>query len=29
LPLIISIAWMLVATIILRPRKFFLKDAAN
>ena len=27
LPLIISIAWMLVATIILRPRKFFLKDA--
>ena len=26
LPLIISIAWMLVATIILRPRKFFLKD---
>jgi MFS family permease len=29
LPLIISIAWMLVATIILRPRKFFLKDATN
>jgi MFS family permease len=29
LPLIISIAWMLVATIILRPRKFFLKDTAN
>jgi MFS family permease len=29
LPLIISIAWMLVATIILRPRKFFLKDAPN
>lgn len=29
LPLIISIAWMLVATIVLRPRKFFLKDAPN
>ncbi len=29
LPLIISIAWMLVATIILLPRKFFLKDATN
>ena len=29
LPLIISIAWMLVATIILRPRKFFRKDATN
>jgi MFS family permease len=29
LPLIISIAWMLVATIVLRPRKFFLKDATN
>jgi len=29
LPLIISIVWMLVATIILRPGKFFLKDATN
>jgi MFS family permease len=28
LPLIVSLAWSLVATILLRPKKFFLKDGA-
>jgi len=28
LPLIVAISWILVATVLLRPEKFFLKDAA-
>lgn len=28
LPLLVSIAWALAATVLLRPKKFFLKDAA-